>query len=181
MRKMKRWVQFLPVWILANALGWFAFCFIFVVPYWGSWLIVSIGLLLGLAQWSILDRQASVDWSWALAGIPAYGGAFFYIYFLSGDHPILIASITVTAILAGAGVFQWLVLRQYMEGDRLWLVFSPAAGFISFWIVQITLSLLQANSPALAWLLFGSVYGILTGLGLIFLMNLPSRRRFSNQ
>jgi hypothetical protein len=171
--------KFLPAWVLANMVGWIAFCFIFVVPYWGIWLIVSISLLLGLAQWLILQKFASVDWSWAVASIPAYGGAFYYVYFLSHDHFMLIISIVFTAILAGGGIFQWLVLRQYVEKDNLWLTFSPAAGFVSFWIAQIISNMIPGRSPSLFWILFGMIYGILTGVGLVHLMGLPSRRRFS--
>jgi hypothetical protein len=163
----KLWVRFFPKWVLANLAG-FIIIFIFKdIP------VIGLFVILGVFQWLVMREPLSMDWSWMLASIlPNLGMATAGIDYRTNPSMFILVIFVSLDLL---GLFQWLVLRQYLYRAILWVLLNPVSA-IAAWAVWFFINIVYPagiQSSYFFWLEFISIYCVLTGIGLVILAELP--------
>lgn len=166
-------------WGLGWGLGWSEVEFwsvdIAAAEYGG----VVVGVtVVGVLQWLMLRRQIARAAWWIVASLVSGVVAGGVIYGVGGDAGFT-AEVTrdldvgwvVEAGLYGVvlGVLQWLVLRGQVALSGLWVVASTVG-----WIVGDPVCSSLMGFGTLSWVVFGAVYGAITGLVLVWLLRQPS-------
>jgi hypothetical protein len=167
MIKKNLWISFCPIWILVNVLGWFVNTAILITPYFGWAIPLSAAFILGLLQFAILNKFLGVDLRWAFASMLAYG-TLNYAFYLSSDLRLLV--FLEVLILGLLGWLQYAILNEYINGATTWIFTSPIAGLFG-----LAVSYAVARSFPQAWAIQGMIYGIITGVMLVLLMNKPDK------
>jgi hypothetical protein len=164
------WISFWPVWILANAVGWFTFTGTFLASIFGWGFPLIAALILGLLQWAVLQRYLRVDWRWSVASLTVYGSIFYAAYLIPGFFTLLFVQILSLGLL---GYLQYRVLDEVVAGASSWVFISPFAGLLGFGIA-IVLGRLPLELFGQFWLVQGLIYGLISGAGLILFMTIPA-------
>ncbi len=170
-------------WVVAGVVGWAAGWGLgwSEVEFWSVDIAaaeyggVVVGVtVVGALQWLMLRRQlAGAAW-WIVASLVSGVVAGGVIYGVGGDAGFT-AEVTrdldvgwvVEAGLYGVvlGVLQWLVLRRQVALSGLWVLASTVG-----WIVGDPVCSSLMDFGALSWVVFGAVYGAITGLVLMWLL-----------
>jgi hypothetical protein len=153
---------------------------------------IQPGIWLGLAQWLVVRRfLAQAGW-WVLAtavGLALGMGAATVTFNLSvgimrgESNEGAIVSFAVCGLIAG--IAQWPVLRKSVTHAGWWPLASTL-GHTTFLLLFVTISRgldVSTLSAVPTGALCGAVYGIITGLPLVWLLRKPLqvRRSLSNQ
>ena len=137
---------------------------------------LSSGLLVsGLLQWLILRPTAGTSSAWVLAsvvGVATMGLVVWALGLVDRDVGWVVGVIVGWVAL---GVFQWWVLRGDVAGAGWWvaahavalLLAGPGVGFAT-WLTGAEVD--SAPGNLVRWLSFGSVYGVVTGSALWWLL-----------
>jgi hypothetical protein len=172
MNQHNPWIYFWPAWILVNTLGWLTFSVVWFLPFIGVFAAVSIGFLISVSQWTVLNHYIEIDSQWLWASILPYSLLLFVIV-LFGSHLTMYILFTAEAMILGVlGFLQWSVLRNYLKAALIWVVASPLAALVGTtiaWVVDWILVRLGGGSQVLFYTTLGFGYGCITGLTLIFL------------
>ena len=175
-------------WVVAGMVGWAA--------GWGvGWAVVEflstdiavagyVGVIAGVTvagvlQWLVLRRQVAQAVWWIVASI--VGGAVVggVIVAVGADTGFAAEAAMardvdvgwiVEAALYGAvlGVLQWLVLRRQVAMSGWWVLASTVG-----WVVGDPVCSSLIGFGTLSWVVFGAVYGAITGLVLVWLLRQP--------
>ncbi len=173
-------------WVVAGVVGWAAGWGLgwSEVEFWSVDIAaaeyggVVVGVtVVGALQWLMLRRQlAGAAW-WIVASLVSGVVAGGVIYGVGGDAGFtaevardLDVGWVVEAALYGAvlGVLQWLVLRWQVALSGLWVLASTVG-----WVVGDPVCSSLMDFGALSWVVFGAVYGAITGLVLVWLLRRP--------
>ena len=131
----------------------------------------------GVLQWLVLRQRMDRAAWWIVASLVSGVVAGGVIYGVGGDAGFsaevagdLDVGWVVEAGLYGAvlGVLQWLVLRGQVALSGLWVVAS-----IVGWVVGDPVCSSLIGFGTLSWVVFGAVYGAITGLVLVWLLRQP--------
>ena len=174
-------------WVVAGVVGWgvgwglgwseveFMSVDVAAAEYGGVVVGVTVA---GVLQWLVLrQRMARAAW-WIVASLVSGLVAGGVIYWVGGDAGFtaevardLDVGWVVEAGLYGAvlGVLQWLVLRGQVALSGLWVLAS-----IVGWIVGDPVCSSLMGFGTLSWVVFGAVYGAITGLVLVWLLRQPA-------
>lgn len=171
MNSQNRWGTFLSGWILANGAGWFLVTAIFILPYWGIWATIGVGFFLSLLQWPILKHYIAMDSSWLWLSTPAYGVFLFSFFIFDAKNQFLLILIPSIAGLGLLGFLQRSALNYYVKNATLWVFVSPVASILGMVISLFLDVIFKIKSPALYWAFSGILYGLITGLALLFMQN----------
>ena len=170
-------------WVVAGMVGWAA--------GWGvGWAVVEslsmdiavagyVGVVAGLTvagvlQWLMLRRQVAHAVWWIVASIvggAVVGGVIVAVGADTGFTAEVVRDVdvgwVVEAALFGAvlGVLQWLVLRRQVALSGLWVLASTVG-----WIVGDPVCSSLVGFGTLSWVVFGAVYGAITGFALMWLL-----------
>ena len=173
-------------WVVAGVVGWAAGWGLgwSEVEFWSVDIAaaeyggVVVGVtVVGALQWLMLRRQlAGAAW-WIVASLVSGVVAGGVIYGVGGDAGFtaevardLDVGWVVEAALYGAvlGVLQWLVLRRQVALSGLWVLASTVG-----WVVGDPVCSSLMDFGTLSWVVFGAVYGAITGLVLVWLLRRP--------
>jgi hypothetical protein len=172
MRRRKIDWTFWILWVAATTIG---LAIALIVRQW------LVGLIIGVAQWLVIWNRFPKSGWWILATALGFGFAWspawrLAIAILSSgwgawrysiEWPVVLG---VTGTLVG--LFQWLVLRQWVYRAGWWILASPIAGVTGGVLAMIVFDVVFRNvdSPTLAWFLpaitgltSGLVYGAISG------------------
>ena len=174
-------------WVVAGVVGWgvgwglgwseveFLSVDVAAAEYGGVVVGVTVA---GVLQWLVLrQRMARAAW-WIVASLVSGIVAGGVIYGVVGDAGFsaevardLDVGWVVEAGLYGVvlGMLQWLVLRGQVALSGLWVLASTVG-----WIVGDPVCSSLMDFGALSWVVFGAVYGAITGLVLVWLLRQPS-------
>ena len=174
-------------WVVAGVVGWgvgwglgwseveFLSVDVAAAEYGGVVVGVTVA---GVLQWLMLrQRMARAAW-WIVASLVSGVVAGGVIFGVGGDAGFtaevardLDVGWVVEAGLYGAvlGVLQWLVLRGQVALSGLWVLASTVG-----WIVGDPVCSSLMGFGTLSWVVFGAVYGAITGLVLVWLLRQPS-------
>ena len=174
-------------WVVAGVVGWgvgwglgwseveFMSVDVAAAEYGGVVVGVTVA---GVLQWLVLrQRMARAAW-WIVASLVSGLVAGGVIYGVGGDAGFTAEVATdldvgwvVEAGLYGAvlGVLQWLVLRGQVALSGLWVLAS-----IVGWVVGDPVCSSLMDFGALSWVVFGAVYGAITGIALVWMLRQPS-------
>ncbi len=174
-------------WVVAGVVGWgvgwglgwseveFLSVDVAAAEYGGVVVGVTVA---GVLQWLVLRRQIARAAWWIVASLVSGVVAGGVIYGVGGDAGFtaevardLDVGWVVEAGLYGAvlGVLQWLVLRGQVALSGLWVLASTVG-----WIVGDPVCSSLMGFGTLSWVVFGAVYGAITGLVLVWLLRQPS-------
>lgn len=166
-------------WGLGWGLGWSEVEFLSVDVAAAEYGGVVVGVTVaGVLQWLMLRRQIARAAWWIVASLVSGVVAGGVIYGVGGDAGFtaevardLDVGWVVEAGLHGAvlGVLQWLVLRGQVALSGLWVLASTVG-----WIVGDPVCSSLMGFGTLSWVVFGAVYGAITGLVLVWLLRQPS-------
>jgi hypothetical protein len=183
--KLREGWPFLGRWVLGNmlctglgvAVGLIGACGMLALPIkfflWGV-----VGVIAGISQRSILQRQIKVDnWVWASFAGWMVGG------FLAGSQGVdwgIMGSVI--------GLMQWFVLRQHTCRAGWWVVINAAGliiGIVTGWGIRFTspwtrfiqaAPVEESAAEVMSWVVAGvtggTVSSVITGLGLAWLLSL---------
>ena len=168
-------------WVMANLAGWAVLGWVtagFTTGGWAETLSLSPLVLFlswvvpGVLQWLVLRRKVSRAGWWVLATTVGYfvgwNGAIVLVGvvgWLGSNYVSGIVGETVGWILlwgsygAIIGVPQWLVLRRQVARAGWWVLVSTVAWVGGSLAIGIA-----------SWALFGTVYGVITGIALAWLL-----------
>jgi hypothetical protein len=166
------WLTFWPLWIIANALGWLAISAIYILPFWGIWATVGVSLFLSLIQWLVLRHFMGVDSMWVWLSTATYGIFLFIVIYTVSDTPFssnLTLLVVAFLCLGLLGFLQRIALAYHLDRATIWVVASSLAGVIGLMVAFGLSTLLQNSSPAFVWGITGILYGMITGIALIYL------------
>lgn len=167
---------FLIAWVAACTAGW-------TMGWLIGWLIgvllggtdptlsnVISGLIIGVAQWYILQNKLRKSKWWILATASSGIGAGF-IFSALGYAGYTLIGIIFANIAAGlfAGIAQWLILKRQISDSGQWVVITTVA-----WTLGGTIGNIFASSSgnfAIGGLACGLVMGFITGSQLTLLLN----------
>ena len=174
-------------WVVAGVVGWgvgwglgwseveFLSVDVAAAEYGGVVVGVTVA---GVLQWLVLrQRMARAAW-WIVASLVSGIVAGGVIYGVGGDAGFsaevardLDVGWVVEAGLYGVvlGMLQWLVLRGQVALSGLWVLASTVG-----WIVGDPVCSSLMDFGALSWVVFGAVYGAITGLVLAWMLRQPS-------
>ena len=173
-------------WVVAGVVGWgvgwglgwseveFMSVDVAAAEYGGVVVGVTVA---GVLQWLVLRQRMDRAAWWIVASLVSGVVAGGVIYGVGGDAGFSAEVATdldvgwvVEAGLYGAvlGVLQWLVLRGQVALSGLWVVAS-----IVGWVVGDPVCSSLMDFGALSWVVFGAVYGAITGLVLVWLLRQP--------
>lgn len=162
----------------------------FKLPY-ASWFVfllcgAAAGALVGWAQWAVLRQEIQHARWWILIttlgsaistalNAPSHLGPYWYATLLVWVY----IGMPVYGLLVGLG--QWWVLRQQVARAGWWipvqLFSSVASGFAGLYIGFRVATALDVQTPWLALFIISfiaaSVYGALSGTGLVFVLAQP--------
>ncbi len=182
MIKQNLWISFLPVWIIVNGLGCLAFGMINAIPWFPFLPVIGASIVLGLFQWIALQKPLGVDWTWILTSIVANIGLFLVSW---TQWSSLLWFITeLFGSLALLGIFQWLVLKDFLYHANRWIYLSPFAALIAKILAVILINLISSSQSLLSflfWMSYGLVYGVISGAVLIVLINLPKPKELEER
>jgi hypothetical protein len=174
MKARTLWLTFWPGWVLANGIGWFLLTIIYILPFggpfWGFRIAVALGFLLGLLQWSALQRNGLADSMWIWLSIFPYS-LFFLAFILIGSSLSLVTFILVHIVCFGLlGLLQRPALAYYVNNATVWIFASPIASVLGMIISGgVGNFLFRQLNPGFYWMFSGIVYGSITGAVIIFL------------
>lgn len=171
MKSNNLWITFWPIWILANALGWFGISAIYILPFWGVWATVGVSFFLSLLHWQVLQKFIGVDIMWLWLSTITYGLFLFVVIFISRDNTFFTVLIVGFLCLGLLGFLQRISLNYALDRANVWLVASPTAGITAMVLANIFGGILGNNSLTLFWTITGVVYGLLTGAVIVALRN----------
>jgi len=182
MNKQNLWTSFLPIWATVNTLGCISFGMINAIPYYAFLPVIGASIILGLLQWAALQKPIGVDWTWILTGILANIGL--YLVPLIRWSSLFLCLIELIGCLALLGIFQWLVLKDFLYYANRWIYLSPLAAlagrFLSTLIMINLISLSESLLSFIYWISYGLVYGVVSGAALIVLINLPKPKELED-
>ncbi len=173
MNKKNAWITFLPLWVFSNAGGYF----LSAILRYSNLLtyevyVVLSPLILGLLQFLLLRKLMAMNWKWL--SLSFISNIVFYVFVIMSD---LIASLPVTSawyllfevIAFGLiGLAQAKVLYQYTSHAGFWPLVNAMSAIAATVIGSFTMLLFFRDGPvSVFWLLFGLLYGGLTGTALI--------------
>ena len=165
MNKKKLWISFFVPWILANLAGWFSYSAILITPHLAWKIPLSAAAVLGLLQWAVLNHHLGIDFRWMAASMLVYGSLFYAEYAISYSGSLLF----LAAILLGLlGLMHYWILDEQIAHAKAWIFTSPIAGVLGLLFAALAL---QSGSLGRAWATQGLVYGIVTGIVLMFSMS----------
>lgn len=165
------WFAWLLTSTVGLALGWFlGWQTSFVIPGVFSTIMLGVvaGLILGAFQWLVLRTQFNDSALWILATAAGWGVGFPMGVFLAQNFGLVDWSFgLVVGIATGVvvGFYQWLFLKRRVPRATWWIPvngFALASGFIYY----------RADAVWLG-LLVGALYGIVTGVALVWLLYGP--------
>ncbi len=159
--------RFLPLWVGANVIGWGFYSVIMILDFLPRGGMIAFGLILGWAQWLVLNKFFRVDSSLLWVSAITYGALFMLLILLpieNGKGYILL----IFGVLIVLGFLQKSVLDYYFNGAFLWVLSSQVAGVLGLISVLSLISLIGGRSIWI-WALFGLVYGLITGGVLAFM------------
>ena len=167
-------VFFLIAWVCACTAGWTMGWLIGALFGGASPIALNIisGLIIGLAQWYVLQNKFIKSGWWVLATASSgIGGGF--VFSIMGPTGFTIVGIIFANAIGGlfAGIAQWLVLRRRVHGSGHWVVISTVA-----WVVGGTFGnifTLSSGNFAIGGLVCGVIIGLITGSQLALLLNRP--------
>ena len=188
------------LWVLASALGWavgfpIADAILTVLGEVVADEVVIFGLLgalPGLLQWLLLRRHLPQAGRWVLASTLA--GAL--IGAVASSVRVVDPAAGYAVAGASFGILQWLVLRRHVSHAGWWLLASPVGWAVSVPVVRAAdrvgvfgaaeramraMALPMSETVVLALLfgVFGAVYGVVTGIGMAWLMRKPIPKAIS--
>ena len=161
------WLQ----WVLATAVGWAV-----GVVVGGD----LFGAVVGAAQWLVLRRQGARTGWWVLASAVGWFVAMRVGGFL--DEVLDWTLWYVSGVVGGAvvGAAQWLVLRQRVARAGWW-VLPTVAGWVMFWFgAAMVFEINVFLGVVVVELIFGALYGAITGSMLVWLLQQPAPKASRN-
>ena len=167
--------KFLSLWTVANFIGWgfhsfyLVFQNLYASPRGG---LIGLCVLLGCAQWLVLNKFFRVDSNWLWISAITYGVLFSLLILLHIENEkghILL----VFGVLMVLGFLQRSVLNYYFYGSFLWVLSSPIAGVLGVISAGGTLPVTGISS-LWEWPVFGLVYGLITGGVLTFMYTITA-------
>lgn len=167
--------KFLPLWTVANVIGWGFHSFYLVSqnlsasPRGG---LIGLYVLLGCVQWLVLKKFFGVDSNWLWISAITYGVLFLLLNLLHIQNK-KVYILLVFGILMILGFLQRSVLNYYFYGSFLWVLSSPIAGVLGVISVGGTLPVTESSS-LWEWPIFGLVYGLITGGVLTFMYTITA-------
>lgn len=169
------WKSFFPLWVIVNAFGCVLFGLLASIPAFSFEALFGVSVILGIGQWVILRNVLGVDWTWILTSIPSNTALFICSYDALRSIPVSFLEFIISLFLLG--LFQWLVLKQYVDRAKHWLYSIPLAVLAGRLLVGLIITISNPSEtimPTLNWILNGLVYGLASGVILIKLMSMPS-------
>ena len=173
-------------WVVAGVVGWaagwglgwseveFLSVDIAAAEYGGVVVGVTVA---GVLQWLMLRRHVARAVWWIVASLVSGVVAGGVIFGVGGDTGFT-AEVArdmdlgwiMEAALYGAvlGVLQWLVLRRQVALSGLWILASTVG-----WVVGDPVCSSLIGFGTLSWVVFGAVYGAITGIVLVWLLRQP--------
>ena len=167
--------KFFFQWILATTVAWtltsIALIYDIVSPVW-------LLPVIGLAQWYILEYYLPKVrwWIWTnILGV-VISAAIIIALLIMGLNPNILAHPLLSGVLTGTfvGVLQWFYLRQRVLKAWWWII-ANIVGLVLGKIINLTLGTLLG--PFLGAVFGGLVFGAVTGLFLIWLLQNPISQR----
>ncbi len=136
-------------------------------------LTVCLGIVIGLAQWSILRNYLPRSALWiALTLLGFLVASPVLISMSNGFGPSLppLSSLLMAAALGAAlGIAQWIVLRTKVKQSLLWIVISLISWILAGAAGLFLRTLSWELGPILHWLGLFFVGTVLSGLGMLWL------------
>jgi len=165
MNKRNAWFTFLPLWTLANLAGWF-WGSVFVFPLAA---LIGVPLLIGLFQYLVLRKFIGIESTWVWASLLVYG-SFSLITVLTGMTIGSVWGMLVEIVtFGGLGIVQKKILEFYTFHPGYWLLVSPVAAVAANQIYILMVGKFFQHSPTAFWTTFGLLYGIFTGIALVYM------------
>ncbi len=182
-------------WVGANSLAWFVAFIPFgripfsraSVPEFEGWLLLLLGLVIGLAQWLVLRRHLPLGVWWVLLNSVAWAMAWFVSIFgtiLIGlllfpltnlISPILtsiVANLLFSALTGAVlGGVQWATFYMHLERANWWIPATMGGTAAAGLVRLLTGDTLRAGFDA-SWL----AYSLITGVVLVWMLDDGHRR-----
>lgn len=165
------WITFWPLWVLANVVSFYSVSGLFAVP--DIITAFSAGILLAVLRWLVLQRYVGVDYTWFVAGTVVYG-VFLMITMRWAIISVFRFPVTCVVCLGLLGLLQRGALKPYVDSAGLWPVASPGAAIVAYAFV-LMLRPGAGSTLATFWLIFGIIYGAVTGAIIIWLKESTKR------
>ena len=165
----KLWSQFLPLWILANMLGWSTYSLIYIVQFFVCGVTVGVGFFISYLQWLILKKYMRVDSMWVWTSTLTYGLYLGILSFIVGFTPANFSVCTLLAII-GMGLlslFQRSALNYYVNHVDTWIVVNTIASIVALFFAYFSVVRSSNTTPFFVWISYGGVYGVITGITLV--------------
>jgi hypothetical protein len=162
------WFAWVFTSTVGAAVGWIlGWQVSFIIPGIFSTIMLGAvtGLVIGSLQWLVLRAQFNRSALWILATSAGWAIGFSLGVFTAQSFELIDWSFGLAAgIVTGAvvGVSQWLYLSRRVPRALLWIplsTFALASGFIYYRAEAVWIGLL-----------FGALYGIVTGVGLVWFL-----------
>ena len=165
---------FLIAWVCACTAGW-TMGWLMGALFGGTspiTLNVISGLIIGVAQWYVLQNKLRESAWWVLATAFSGIGAG-YVFGILGSTGFTLISIILGNMVGGlfAGMAQWLILRRQVHGAGHWVIITTVAWVIGGAVGNIIM--LSSGNFAIGGLVCGSIIGLMTGSQLTLLLNRP--------
>ena len=176
--------NFLPLWIVANAISYSIGGIIsfFVVDYVQGNLNILLtfavmSMAIALAQWLVIRKYIfGMGWLWATWIGGTLGGtlsswASWQLVLTYGDA---VEFLTIYSCLRGltTGIAQSIILKPYSQLADWWMVGTTISWYLT---LQVGIFLLDKHLGYFLTFVIGAIYGLLTGLILISLFWLRRR------
>jgi hypothetical protein len=165
---------FLIAWVCACTAGWTMGWLMGALLGGASPITLNVisGLIIGVAQWYVLQNKLRESGWWVLATASSGIGAGFAFSIL-GSTGFTIVGIIFANIIGGlfAGIAQWLILQRQVHGSGHWVVITTVA-----WVMGGTVGnifTLSSGNFAIGGLVCGVIIGLITGSQLALLLNRP--------
>jgi hypothetical protein len=165
---------FLIAWVCACTAGW-TMGWLMGALFGGTnpvALNVISGLIIGVAQWYVLQDKIRESGWWVLATASSgIGGGF--AFSMLGQTGFTMIGIIFANVMGGlfAGIAQWLILQRQVHGAGYWVVISIVA-----WVLGGTVGnifTISSGNFAMGGLVCGAIIGLITGSQLVLLLNRP--------
>jgi hypothetical protein len=141
------------------------------------------GLLVGLAQWTVLRGYLTRSSDWILAGGASWAAAYaiglFLIQSLTGSTLIGLISYVLFGLVVA--LLQWPILRREIPNVWSWIAANVIGWTIGFFASQLLVGLIfspdfynQGLITAISTGVAGLVAGAITGLALVWIVRQPS-------
>lgn len=139
--------RYLALWIVLTNLAFLLGLGIETVLF-GSTNLYIAALLMAIAQAWVLDRHIPVMALWSLGSLVGWWIGIFasqQIVGMTAPELSLLLRILVASSIGGfvAGIFQWLVLRPWVEGLGWWWMFVGALGWLGLFPSLVLMRFLE--------------------------------------